>query len=144
MKNVRQKDRLDAIYFIDKKKAAESAKKKAKIEKLSNEIYYTIKGKEDTISDEGFPLLENGLSEWVLAKEVVNEKTSYYIKCDDRGQLYNPYGMYAESHLTTRSRKTGKPNYKFTNVKKRVFDLYLNFLKTKNKAWLSNAEREIL
>ena len=39
--------------------------------------------------------------------------------------------------------KIGKNEYNFSKVNQRVFDMYLNFLRTKNIAWLNNAEREL-
>jgi hypothetical protein len=39
-------------------------------------------------------------------------------------------------------RHAGRPEWEFKETTKQVFDKYINFLKTKNVAWLNNAERD--
>jgi len=39
--------------------------------------------------------------------------------------------------------KTGKKAWDFKQVNAKVFEMYLTFLRTKNRAWLTNAEREL-
>ena len=79
------------------------------------------------------------------AKRVnVNGRTYYYVKQDSYGRLYNPSGMYSENRQNKQLRHAGRPNWVFREVEKKVYDLYTKFLETKNAAWLSNAEREMV
>ena len=74
----------------------------------------------------------------------INNKTVYYVKQDKYGNLYNPSGMYSEGNASKELRHAGRPNWVFRDVEKKVFDYYLKFLETKNEAWLTNAERELV
>ena len=74
----------------------------------------------------------------------INGKKIYYVKQDKYGKLYNPRGMYSEGNESKELRHAGRPNWIFRDVEKKVFDYYLKFLKTKNEAWLTNAERELV
>ncbi len=79
------------------------------------------------------------------AKQVrVNNKIRYYVKQDTYGRLYDPNGMYSENRQQKQLRHAGRPNWVFRDVEKKVYDYYLKFLETKNGAWLSNAERELV
>ena len=118
-------------------------------------IIYTIKGQEDELDDNGFPLLYDEerermgkitfikaeLSDDAYAKKTFNGKRyRYYAKINQRGDLYNKYGLYEEGKIN-KKRVTGELTWQFREVNLRVFELYLSFLKTKNVAWLKKAER---
>lgn len=112
--------------------------------KQSDNIYYTIFGSHDFIDDEGNPRLCSDQDQ-VFAKEIISNKSSskYFIKTGLYGKVYNPIGMYSEGKHNKFLTKVGKKEYDYKQVNKKVFDLYINFLRTKNLAWLNNAEREL-
>ena len=114
-------------------------------------IYFTFSGKEDqriTLdgeqSNDGYPVVyyeENN----VYAKRTFYDNEGryrYFIKRGDRGTLINPIDMYNEG----RHEKVvhGLSSVKFSEVPKKAFVHYINFLKTKNVAHLRNAEREAM
>lgn len=72
------------------------------------------------------------------------KKTNYYAKVGHDGRLFDPLGMYTEGHSKKQMRHAGKPMWALKPVNKRVFDNYVEFLKTKNKAWINNAQRELI
>jgi hypothetical protein len=51
--------------------------------------------------------------------------------------------MYSEGQNNKFLSKIGREEWQFKEVNEKIFDLYLNFLSTKNIAWLNNAEREL-
>jgi hypothetical protein len=71
------------------------------------------------------------------------ELTYYFIKVDSTGFLFDPWGHYSEGTQAKQSRQSGKPMWNFHKVAKDCFNFYLQFLKTRNKAYLVNAEREV-
>lgn len=90
--------------------------------------------------------LTDNVDEPVFAKQTTITKDdklfqSYWIKMSKTGSMYNPYGMYDENQ--SKRKISGKDEWNFRAVNKRSFEFYLQFLKTKNRSWLTNAEREI-
>ncbi|NDB58966.1 hypothetical protein EB001_10995, partial [bacterium] len=67
----------------------------------------------------------------------------FFIKIGTYGKVFNPIGMYSEGQNNKFLSKIGRQEWQFKEVNEKTFDLYLNFLSTKNIAWLSNAEREL-
>jgi len=119
-------------------------------------ITYTIKGKEDEIDNSGLPVLHDEIhrrhvgkdvmtpaeqSEYAYAKKTFNgNRYRYYVKMNQRGDLYNPRGLY-EGGYQRKKHESGEPIWAFREVNLRAFELYTSFLKTGNIAWLHNAER---
>ena len=117
---------------------------------------YTIKGKEDELDPDGLPILNDTIyersngDEYIVkadtfddayAKKTYNGKRyRYYAKMNQRGDLYSPFGLY-EEWQTKQKKDSGEPIWQFKEINQRVFELYTSFLKTKNKAWLQNANR---
>jgi hypothetical protein len=52
--------------------------------------------------------------------------------------------MYSEGNESRFLAKIGKNEWSFKSVNKDIFDKYVNFLRTKNIAWLNNAERDMI
>ncbi len=105
--------------------------------------YYTVFGQHEYLDNKNFPRLEDGTGD-VLAKSVtLGSNTRYFLKLGSHGKIYNPIGMYSEGTSNKFLSKIGKKAWEFKSVSPRVFELYTNFLKTKNIAWLRNAEREM-
>ena len=65
---------------------------------------------------------------------------AYFIKRGPGGHFFNPLGLFTEGNAG--KRRLGENVWKYARVNRKVFDLYLHFLRTKNQAWLNNAERE--
>jgi len=105
--------------------------------------YYTVFGQHDYLDNYQFPRLEDGTGD-VLAKSItIDNTTKHYLKLGSHGKIYNPIGMFSEGTSNKFLSKIGKKAWEFKSVSPRVFSLYIKFLKTKNIAWLRNAEREM-
>lgn len=117
---------------------------KGKVEEQQSDIeLYTIIGNQDYLDDNGNPRLRKE-SNKVFAKCITQEDSvKYYIKIGTYGRIYNPIGLFSEGRHTKFMTKIGKKEYEFKEVNSKVFGLYTNFLRTKNLAWLNNAEREL-
>ena len=72
---------------------------------------------------------------------IVTAKTRYQIKIGAYGRIYNPIGMYTEGMASKFSSKSGKEEWRMKEVNESIFNLYTAFLKTKNVAHLTLAER---
>lgn len=99
---------------------------------------YTFIGYEDFIDSDNCPRITDENDNRVLAKKRTRENgsTRYSIKLDSSTRkLFNPilYDINAKLENT---------KIVFKNVNHKTFNLYINFLKTKNQSWLLNAERE--
>jgi hypothetical protein len=113
--------------------------------------YYTLFGYQDYLDSEQNPRVEHG-SKKIFAMSNYIEKPSfggssvtekYLIKVGPYGKIYNPIGLYSEGDGNKFSSKTGKQVWGFKEVNSKVFNMYVSFLKSKNIAWLNNAEREL-
>ena len=105
---------------------------------------FTISGKNDATSVEGYPIITNEASDFAFAKKIVGvQKTRYFVKMNSSGKILNPIGLYSESTHNKQLRHTGAAEWQYAEVNEKVFTNYLNFLKSRNNAWLLNAEREI-
>lgn len=107
--------------------------------------YFTILGKHETLDANDYPVLLNNIND-ALAKRVhlSNDKIKYWIKIGPHGRIYNPIGLFSEDRANKHIARAGKNEWEFRQVNQKVFDMYLSFLKTKNIAWLNNAERQII
>lgn len=114
---------------------------KDKPDNESTITFYTMIGTENLFDSEGYPLTKE--ESRAFAKKIYRGQLTYYIKIGLNGKIYNPMGMFSEGSHNKFLAKLGKPEWKFTKVNQKVFDLYLNFLKTKNVAWLNTAQREL-
>lgn len=104
--------------------------------------YYTVIGKHTHIDSDKNPRANDQKTALAYTKVSEQEK-QYYIKVGLYGKIYNPIGLYSEGRANKFLSKVGKAEYNFTRVNQKVFDMYINFLRTKNIAWLNNAEREL-
>lgn len=107
------------------------------------QYYYTVVGKQDSFDEDENPILEKNTSEALAKKTVSSVKTRYFIKTGPYGKIFNPIGIFSEGRSNKFLRQTGKPEWEFTEVNQRVFNLYLSFLRTKNVAYINLAEREM-
>lgn len=87
----------------------------------------------------------------VLGQEILDEtkscckiktkglKSFYFIKANSGRLLYNPHGFPSESNLN--DRHLGQLRWRYVEVKKDVYDTYINFLKGNNEVLLRQAQR---
>lgn len=106
-------------------------------------MFYTILGDHDRLDGDNNPIVTQDGDKALAKKVIVNDKTKYYIKVGAYGKIYNPMGMFSEGQSNRFISQSGKRAWEFREVNSKVFDMYLSFLKTKNLAWLNNAQREI-
>lgn len=109
----------------------------------NSNIYYTLFGRHDYIDDEQNPRLNSETDEAFAKTVIANNKTKFFIKTGLYGKVYNPIGLYSENTHSKFLHKSGKPAWNFKEVNSKVFNMYVSFLRTKNLAWLNNAEREL-
>lgn len=108
--------------------------------------YYTIIGQEDFIDQDNNPRCDTEDSDKILAKKIYKDNSfyKYSIKIDNNGKIYNPLSIYGDVKQTSfLDRIYCRSQNKYRDVNYKTFQLYLQFLKTKNLAWLHNAERGI-
>ena len=105
---------------------------------------YTVIGSQEYFDENDRPRIDD--EEKALAKSVCidNRSPRYYIKVGTYGKIYNPIGLYSEGHSEKFLAKIGRKQFEYKEVNKKIFDMYINFLTTKNLAWLNNAERELV
>lgn len=105
-------------------------------------IFYTTIGQHTDVDSQGFPITYTEEDSCAKLSQN-NNRNRYFIKIDTYGKPYNPIGMYSENQINKFSSKAGKKIYTFKETNEKAFNHYINFLKTKNLAWLRNAEREM-
>ena len=129
-------------HVINKQKSTKNPKRK--------EIIYTVTGKQEYLENDKYPCIKldsetaQESSDAFAMKITIDKRTKYYAKHGKHGRLYNPIGMFSEGMASKRLGHAGKLEWKFTEVSERVFNFYRDFLRTKNIAYLHNAERELL
>ena len=84
------------------------------------------------------------------AKIRINKKTdrrTFYVKVGtfgyETGRLYNPLSEMSVIDTNESKKRKGLDRYTMKRVNKDVFDLYMKFLKTRNKLYIEFAEREM-
>jgi hypothetical protein len=109
----------------------------------SDTKFYTLLGTHDFIDENKNPRSKTE-NKYVVAKLVSkNNKDRFLIKIGTYGKIFNPIGLFSEGNNQKFIAKIGKKEFEFKEVSKKVFDMYIRFLTTKNLAWLNNAEREM-
>lgn len=114
-----------------------------KSEESFSYTYYTIFGDHSSLDKDNNPTTDNKKDALAYSRLSHDNIYQYFIKIGTYGKVFNPMGMYSEGRHNKFLSKAGKNEYSFTKVNQKVFDMYLNFLRTKNIAWLNNAEREL-
>jgi hypothetical protein len=105
--------------------------------------FYTLIGKHKFLDNNKNPRLDTENDDTFAKKIIGTNSTKYYIKTGTYGKIYNPIGLFSEGTANKFMSKIGKKAWQFKEVNSKIFDMYVNFLKTKNTAWLTNAEREL-
>lgn len=85
-------------------------------------------------------------SKKVLARKIQRDDGSikYSIKLDSTARLFNPGSIFNTDKHSTFLDTVCRRSNKFKDVSEKTFSMYLKFLKTKNTAYLHNAEREMM
>ncbi len=111
---------------------------------------FTFKGKEDFLDEDKYPMLDLEDTQKAFEspdahaiKQVVGNRTRYFVKRGKAGRLFNPIGLYSEGSQYSRTRHAAKPNWEIKETTEKIFIYYIKFLRSKNSAWLNNAEREV-
>lgn len=99
--------------------------------------FYTSLDYADFIDEQGFPRMKE-LGDKVYAK-ISNDK--YYVLCNGN-HIYNPYDTVFMQKI--KKDLYNKKFIRFIKVSKEVFDMYLEFLKTKNLSWFNNVQRKAM
>lgn len=135
----------NAIFHIDEKKASNK-----EVRSEAQVVTYTVTGKQDFLDEEGFPRLSDTADKKAeerheaYAKILPDKgKQKFFAKIGRHGRLYNPIGMYSEGTSARHVKHAGRPEWEFREITRKVFNYYIQFLKTKNTAWLNNAERQM-
>jgi len=104
---------------------------------------FTVSGKEDFLDGERNPQLKSE-SEEVFARRILRKDGSikYSVRLSNTGKLFNPLSIYGQEQNHSFLNRVCRSNSKFKEVNEKTFNWYVKFLKTKNVAWLNNAERE--
>jgi len=109
---------------------------------LDNE-YFCLFGHQDYFDNNGYPRCTKENNKNILAKKYIRLDNSikHMIRISRDNKLYNPVYIYDKISQPNKS-YINNESIRFKQVSPKVFLMYLNFLKTKNTAWLHNAERE--
>jgi hypothetical protein len=143
---VRPDDLRNAIHPLNINKKVQYTSAAPLSNKRTKEtVKFTFFGEHESLADiqgnstdDGFPVTDN--DEKVMARVDHFDPPKYYVKVDSSGKLYDPIGLLTEGTLNKDLKY--KKQWEFREVNKKVFSCYLNFLKTKNHAWLNSGNRE--
>lgn len=114
-------------------------------------VVYTIKGQHDYMFEDQFPSLKLTQKEAEASSKAfaihytTSLGTSYLVRSGRHGTLFNPDGLFSNGSGAALKKlsHTGQLEWSFKRVPERVFVLYREFLRTKNVAYLHQAEREL-
>jgi hypothetical protein len=113
--------------------------------------YYTLKGQEDFLDEDGFPRINNPNSSKVYAKCIRNKLSKnfngnnrfrFYITSKANNKPYNPIQNKAIPEAYEFVNSVCKGGIVFVEVNQTTFQKYIEFLKSKNTRWLLDIERE--
>lgn len=79
---------------------------------------------------------------YIFAKKIEDDRGSVFFAFMTRtGQFYDPNGMYNVPNEHTK-KQNGQPVYELRKVSATTFQHYITYLKTRNKQWLTQANRD--
>lgn len=119
--------------------------------------YYTISGSEDYVDEDGFPRIEDADAKKVYAKCILAKKPRSITTNSNLGVDKMGYKFYIAINEARTAYDPTDPNQpkanfiqtvcknknKFLEVNQYVFAKYVNFLKSPNKRWISEINRDI-
>jgi hypothetical protein len=119
--------------------------------------YYTNLGNQDYIDENDYPRLDDGSSNKVYAKCSLSRKSKhivsstnlgvdkdsyrYYIHINANGEAFDPKAPYQPK--ANFIKKVCKDNGNFKEVNQYIFNKYIQFLKTNNKRWITEINRDL-
>lgn len=116
------------------------------------QFFYCLSGEEDFVDISNAPRLQFESNPKVCAKAIRNMKSKhfgddkihlrFYIKMTPDLEPFNPK-QPKDAIAKNRLNRICKSEYIFKEVSRSVFEKYISFLKTHNKAWLVDIKREI-
>lgn len=107
-------------------------------------VFYTMVGtNESRKSTEGNYLLQEENDKTYAKKLIRGSKEFYFVKINRVGHCFDPLGMYEIGSSSATKARTQDKNFQFKQVNEKVFHFYLEFLKSKNNAYLLNAQRSM-
>lgn len=113
-----------------------------KINETIKELYTLIE-QEDFLDNNNNPRIQSENDKRIMAKKIKNQnKTKYLIKLDNSGKFYNPISPISSIKPTKILQTISLTEDRFKEVNENSFNMYLNFLRSKNISWINNAERE--
>lgn len=117
--------------------------KQAKATSEVDSVFYTMTGFETATDSDNNPITEEDQTAKIFAKKTIRDDGSvkYAIRFDKYGKMFNPVSIYGNKDLNLLD-NISRNNKQFREVGSKVFGMYMNFLQTRNTAWLHNAERE--
>lgn len=105
--------------------------------------FYTLIGEEEFLADD-YPRRYNpDLKVYAKKSQKRDGSFKFMIRTNNNGKLFDPTSVYGKEKYSTFLDRVCKSNDKFRTVNEKAFNWYIKFLRTKNTAWLYNAEREI-
>jgi hypothetical protein len=106
--------------------------------------FYTMAGTQDFNDQDDYPRRESD-DKRVYAKTMVRKDGSnkYLVKTAQTGKLFDALSIYGMKENEDFLDRVCRSNDRFKEVNLKAFTLYIDFLKTRNKSFLLNAEREI-
>jgi len=121
------------------------AKQNQEVETNKKNEYYCVVGSQEFLDESNNPRVKNEDDSRVLAKRIYRDDgtSRLSIKLSNTGKIQNPLSIFGIEKQTTFLDRVCRSQNKFKEVNMKVFNFYLSFLRTKNVAWLHNAEREM-
>lgn len=120
----------DCFFYIKPKKK----------EVVEQDQFFTLTGDQDFFDKDKNPCAKKD-SDKVLARKIGSIRQ---IKIGPNGHVFNPVGLYSEKDANKFNKQKGRFEYQYRRVNKEVFDNYVNFLRTKNVAWIRLTERGLI
>jgi len=139
MSNINRKDVMESQHKLHNDVREE------KEDKSADNAYYTMFGKQQYLDELGFPrLIDDEIESVVFAKKLWNPANTafkYFVR-QENGRLYNPNPIIPAAKTDKVRRHTSQSD--FMQVSPSVFKMYLQYLKTKNQAHYTNANRALM
>ncbi len=112
--------------------------------KKNTHLYFCSENDSDFTDDNGNYRCNEEVK--AAAKEThLHSSMLYYVKVSNFGRLYNPYSQLTPPREYVHAKeKLLKETFVFKTTNRIVFNLYLDYLKTKKPNLLLQAEREML
>ena len=121
---------------------------------MKETLFYTIDSDKEYVDDNGFfrlstennKVFAKAIKE-VRSKDILQRSPNYYkyyVKCSPNKTLHDPFPIYSSSvNRSSFVDKVCKSENSFIEVNQSVFNKYINFLKSGQKQWLTEAQREL-